>query len=1056
MENNLSKNKQVVLDLLDSTNMPKGVEIIEDNKKVNPNLKQNAGLGYERLFEDLNGFVAAHEQNAKKLLEIENEKNKLKIEISQARQKIGKLNRKLHDQSRMSESAQLSYKKRLNELQTVKSDLNQKIIEISAKKRHAEEQYNRLLDTYKRKEHELESSKAQTETIRKQMEGMRASFSERLANSKKQVQEHFGAREQSFVQKLNQIKSEKDKLTSSVESLKAELSKKGNTFAELQKHLDTVKAEKVALIAANENLNQALEQKEKEKISQKDMLQTIGKKHNIVTASLKKKQEEFLELNDKYHELQEQKKTLVEKIKILTEKASEIKEAAVAQNIELEKHKAEFQIVKQELFEEKKSNTIKKHRLLDLDAEAKKYYAEIHDLKDQMTVLKLKDQDQEKQIMQLKVSLEEAAVVESQLRAGIEDKNVHHETEVRHFFKNLQAKEVEIKDLTENKEKLTKQLAATKLQVEKYIKAIDIYNVKIEDLGRNEVQLKSDFAKKEKEFQKELGEIKLEKNRIQDRYDNLEKQAGQLKDEIVILNAKITSSQDENRKLTEKLKLTDDEVVKLKERLQRALTDKNTTGASLQNSKEDLDEIRKNLIQKTCEVNNFKVLVYEKENAVKLLESNRKSLEEQIAEMSKEISTLEQKITKDFEENISLNKKIDELSVELVEASEQKANLESQMKVLELELQTEKDQNQELNNVIGRINDEAIGYKMREGEFIEKLQNLEEEKNSWDARLIDFGQEKQEQEEAFNKRIEILQEQKNSALLNLEQSNNKITELEAKLQTESESKKALEEKIIALEKEIADKTMSLNSEIEGYKAKMNDQLEAVQNFEDTIVDLKANVERFEQNEKSNLEKIDALKKEIAAKNEKSNELQKTVAKQTESEAQKFKQLQEKYIVMEKQMLEAQKIADELQAKMVDQNEFLTKYNENQQRLEQREEQLNYFSRWVDLQKQGLQNHVVKLAQELRTSIEMNPMKTYLQITEREISKVEVLLSKSNVFGAIKLQYEEQYEQLITQRDEIKGLIEIMAQEVNQRADKLTGMLKHSEFIPVPPLPPKKL
>jgi chromosome segregation ATPase len=125
-------------------------------------------------------------------------------------------------------------------------------------------------------------------------------------------------------------------------------------------------------------------------------------------------------------------------------------------------------------------------------------------------------------------------------------------------------------------------------------------------------------------------------------------------------------------------------------------------------------------------------------------------------------------------------------------------------------------------------------------------------------------------------------------------------------------------------------------------------------------------------------------------------------------------------------------------------------------LAKREEQLSLYSRWVDSQKEGIQRQVIKLASELTTTKEMNPLHPYLKITEREISKIEVLMTKSNVFGPQRAQLENQYEQLIKQRDEVRELLVRTNLEVDHKAQALISVLKSSEFIPVPPLPPGKV
>ncbi len=125
-------------------------------------------------------------------------------------------------------------------------------------------------------------------------------------------------------------------------------------------------------------------------------------------------------------------------------------------------------------------------------------------------------------------------------------------------------------------------------------------------------------------------------------------------------------------------------------------------------------------------------------------------------------------------------------------------------------------------------------------------------------------------------------------------------------------------------------------------------------------------------------------------------------------------------------------------------------------IKKREEQLSLYSRWVDSQKGSLQKQIIQISSELRATKEFNPLNPYLKITEREISKIEVLMTKSNVFGPQRALLENQYEQLVKQRDEVKELLVKTNQEVDKKAQSLILSLKSSEFIPVPPLPPGKV
>ena len=118
---------------------------------------------------------------------------------------------------------------------------------------------------------------------------------------------------------------------------------------------------------------------------------------------------------------------------------------------------------------------------------------------------------------------------------------------------------------------------------------------------------------------------------------------------------------------------------------------------------------------------------------------------------------------------------------------------------------------------------------------------------------------------------------------------------------------------------------------------------------------------------------------------------------------------------------------------------------------ERELKLNNYSRWVDSQKRSLQKHILRLAQEIKTSAAMNPLQSYLKLIEKEISRVEVLIVKSASFSAQKKSLEEQFEQLVKQRDDIKEILQESQAEAEKKSRKVLAMLKSEDMIPIPPL-----
>ena len=123
-------------------------------------------------------------------------------------------------------------------------------------------------------------------------------------------------------------------------------------------------------------------------------------------------------------------------------------------------------------------------------------------------------------------------------------------------------------------------------------------------------------------------------------------------------------------------------------------------------------------------------------------------------------------------------------------------------------------------------------------------------------------------------------------------------------------------------------------------------------------------------------------------------------------------------------------------------------------ISQREKQLNLYTQSIDKEKQLIKEQAIAIINELKGLASLDPLKQYLKITEKEISKVEIDLGKSPLHSTDRPRLEEILENLVRQRDSLK----IMVEDANSRVQlKIKSILKlvHSDtLIPLPPLPPR--
>ncbi|MEO0337434.1 MAG: hypothetical protein AAF202_13650, partial [Pseudomonadota bacterium] len=125
------------------------------------------------------------------------------------------------------------------------------------------------------------------------------------------------------------------------------------------------------------------------------------------------------------------------------------------------------------------------------------------------------------------------------------------------------------------------------------------------------------------------------------------------------------------------------------------------------------------------------------------------------------------------------------------------------------------------------------------------------------------------------------------------------------------------------------------------------------------------------------------------------------------------------------------------------------------RLKSRESQMSQFTKQLDDQKVELKKFAKRLAYEMKTSKAFHPLRSLLKLTEAEISKLEVKLSRTAPLAVERASLQEQFEKLVHQRDMIKKSIAQSEIEIEKQATEVVALTQRSVLVPLPPLPPKK-
>lgn len=436
--------------------------------------------------------------------------------------------------------------------------------------------------------------------------------------------------------------------------------------------------------------------------------------------------------------------------------------------------------------------------------------------------------------------------------------------------------------------------------------------------------------------------------------------------------------------------------------------------AMLQNT---LDDAQSVVEFKGREIESLSIKLQEYENSNLTLNEQNDSLNSQIVQLKDDLAGVETKNAKKQEQILDLKQKLDELTNDL---SVTQANLEQ--KNIDFKFESER--------ALGLEADlQTKGTELTEAR--EEILNL--------TSTV----------EGVTKTVSVLISDKSSLGLKIKELSDEISILNTKLSFEKKSNaenvQKYDSKFQAANQEIESLLLdqkSLNGEIQGKDTQIVNLQTELQKSEAAVVglseDLELNLGKVSGLEQKELELVDRIKQLESQNAELGLKIVQAAEKYDESFRQKLNL--EAYVEEHKELYASVKRKSvELEASM--------------QSLLKREDQLSLYSRWVDSQNGSIQKQVLKIASELKATKNNSPLNHYLKITEREISKIEVLMTRSNVFGPQRIQLENQYELLVRQRDEVRELVTRTNGEVEERANALISTLKSSEFIPVPPLPP---
>lgn len=930
-----------------------------------------------------------------------------------------------------------------------------------------------LIATQKEENADLKRElKAEIE-IKKTLNGTIKSFEESEKTHTTQV---MNLREE-----IADLKTAIDAKTSGIESLKQELIGAGDVHRDLEKQLESAGADKKI---QNDGVLRL-----KEKIA--DLKTEMDNKHSVIEGLEKSLEEEKaakFSFEKKMESLSLEKKNQADDVVRLKEEITDLK-------TEMGEKHSNIEALERNLEDEKNTKFSFEKKIESLGAEKNAQESDILRLKEKITDLKTDMDKRQSKIEGLEKDLED----EKSIKFSFEKQIVILES-------NKEAQTDEIIDLKEEISNLQAEISKKALELQSYEKDFEAerkakgslddkmgvletekasQDNRIANLKEEISTLQKDVEQKTskiKEYEEDLAKERQVKTSLDDKIEILEAEKESQINEILGLRDEISSLEANAEKKSEEI---DDLSVRIDEfeNMNEKLTNE---CAALEEHVEILGgELKVSAEQNHASIgsmNSFNEKIAVLSGEIFDVREEKEALEVQLRDLRTELDD-ERKKYRDLEDELSAKINL------LAESETKEADfVESRQEWIDAEEAFEL-----------RITDFIKQIEERDQEILAKHASIEEHTDQLNDLNVELSEIKVKFSTSESENINLVKENdkllsrnenlsflKTQLEVEAEASEKKINALEERVE-ESERKALISKKEIeALEKKITNSTDSYDSQEKTLRDEIDFLQKQRQDFQLEKKDLELEIKTLKMSVEKAREDYDLKKKEMKGYEKKisktsdqvvnvENEV-KTLSKELEEKNHEYenllKELEEervKVASLEDVILQESEKVQKLENDKEEQKETVVEMSDLEQRLEQfavkeenfareiveRREELGLYSRWVDSQKESLKNHIVRFSQELQLSLTLNPLHSYLSMTKRELSKVELLLSKPGILGEQRNYLESHHQTLVEQKAYISELIEKTKKDIDQKVGDVVGLLKQGEFIPVPPLPPQK-
>jgi hypothetical protein len=183
-------------------------------------------------------------------------------------------------------------------------------------------------------------------------------------------------------------------------------------------------------------------------------------------------------------------------------------------------------------------------------------------------------------------------------------------------------------------------------------------------------------------------------------------------------------------------------------------------------------------------------------------------------------------------------------------------------------------------------------------------------------------------------------------------------------------------------------------------------------------------------------------------------MQQSAAQIADELAQTVDDLRESKRLVDQQVTLVEQLRHQLAVKSEDDQKRVVEARQSIDLAISRESQLNQYAELVNETKREVRLHAERLLAEIQLMKGMSPLTDFMQVTQREIVRVEMSLHKTPTLSADRARLEQTLEDLLKQREYLKNLIGQSHADFDSRIGRLQRLVGSDALGLTPPPPPR--